>query len=79
VDKGGRPLIRSISDDDIARALDTAARIGDDFIQRELGGGQVDPSQFTHGTSAQREKWFRTGLQTGQPNSCNTFDTSNLG
>jgi predicted metalloprotease len=79
VDKGGRPLISSISDDDIARALDTAARIGDDFIQRELGGGQVDPGQFTHGTSEQREKWFRTGLDTGNPAACNTFDTNNLG
>lgn len=78
-DKGGKPLIRSISDDDITRALDTAARIGDDYIQRELGGGQVDESQFTHGTSEQREKWFRTGLDTGDPNSCNTFDTGELG
>jgi predicted metalloprotease len=77
--KGGKPLIRNVTDDDIARALDTAAKIGDDYIQKELGGGQVDPSQFTHGTSAQREKWFRTGLQSGNPNSCNTFDTSNLG
>ncbi|HEV2777915.1 MAG TPA: neutral zinc metallopeptidase [Actinophytocola sp.] len=79
VNKSGRPLIKSISQDDITRALDTASRIGDDYIQRELGGGQVDPSQFTHGTSEQREKWFRTGLDSGEPNSCNTFDTSNLG
>jgi predicted metalloprotease len=79
VSKGGKPLIRNITDDDISRALDTASKIGDDYIQKELGGGRVDPSQFTHGTSAQREKWFRTGLTTGQPNSCNTFDTRDLG
>ena len=42
-------------------ALDTAARIGDDFIQTQLGGGQVDESQFSHGSSEQREKWWRTG------------------
>ncbi|MFL6142036.1 MAG: neutral zinc metallopeptidase [Labedaea sp.] len=77
--KGGKPLIRNVTDDDIARALDTAAKIGDDYIQRELGGGRVDPSQFTHGTSAQREKWFRTGLGKGRPADCNTFDANNLG
>lgn len=76
---GGRPLIKSISDDDIRRALDAAARIGDDFIQRELGGGRVDSSQFTHGTSKQREKWFTTGIRSGNPAECDTFRASNLG
>ncbi|HEU5473283.1 MAG TPA: neutral zinc metallopeptidase [Actinophytocola sp.] len=79
VDKGGKPLIRTITENDIARALDTAGKIGDDYIQRELGGGRVDESQFTHGSSAQRERWFRIGIQSGDPNSCNTFDTNNLG
>jgi predicted metalloprotease len=77
--KGGKPLIRNITEDDIARALDTASKIGDDYIQKELGGGRVDESQFTHGTSAQREKWFRTGLTSGEPNSCGTFDARDLG
>ncbi|OLR91414.1 KPN_02809 family neutral zinc metallopeptidase [Actinokineospora bangkokensis] len=76
---GGKPLIKSISQDDISRALDVAARIGDDYIQKNLGGGQVDESQFSHGSSAQREKWFSTGLETGNPTSCNTFETNNLG
>jgi uncharacterized protein len=75
----GQPLIKSISDDDIRRALDAAGRIGDDYIQRELGSGRVDPSQFSHGTSAQREKWFTTGIETGDPARCNTFNTNNLG
>jgi predicted metalloprotease len=74
VSKGGKPLIRTITQDDIARALDTAAKIGDDYIQSEVGGGRVDPGQFTHGTSQQRERWFRIGLDSGNPNSCNTFD-----
>jgi predicted metalloprotease len=77
-DKGGKPLIRNITDDDIRRALDTASKIGDDYIQENLGGGRVDESQFTHGSSAQREKWFRTGLETGEPNRCNTFDVRSL-
>jgi predicted metalloprotease len=75
----GKPLIVDITQDDIASALDTASRIGDDYIQTKLGGGQVDSSQFTHGTSAQRKKWFTTGFQTGDPARCDTFGTSNLG
>nr|WP_042184367.1 neutral zinc metallopeptidase [Kibdelosporangium sp. MJ126-NF4]CEL16252.1 YpfJ protein, zinc metalloprotease superfamily [Kibdelosporangium sp. MJ126-NF4]CTQ94176.1 YpfJ protein, zinc metalloprotease superfamily [Kibdelosporangium sp. MJ126-NF4] len=76
---GGPPLIKAITDDDIRRALDAASRIGDDFIQRELGGGKVDQSQFTHGTSKQREKWFTTGIRSGNPTECDTFRTNNLG
>ncbi len=69
----GRPLITQVSEADIRAALDTAARIGDDFIQSQLGGRRVDESQFTHGSSAQREKWFLTGYQTGDPARCDTF------
>jgi predicted metalloprotease len=75
----GKPLITEVTPDDISRALDTASRIGDDFIQRNLGGGQVDPNSFTHGTSAQRQKWFTAGHSSGDPNSCDTFGTNNLG
>jgi uncharacterized protein len=77
--KGGKPLIRSVTDADINSALDTASKIGDDYIQKNLGNGQVNPSQFTHGTAAQREKWFKTGYSSGAPTACNTFDTNNLG
>ncbi|MGH3694184.1 MAG: KPN_02809 family neutral zinc metallopeptidase [Pseudonocardiaceae bacterium] len=75
----GRPLITEVTDDDVGAALDTAARIGDDYIQSELGGGRVNESQFTHGTSEQRQKWYRTGYQSGNPRSCGTFDTDDLG
>ncbi|SFB01504.1 hypothetical protein SAMN05216266_103290 [Amycolatopsis marina] len=77
--ENGQPLITEITPEDIANALDTAARIGDDFIQRELGGGTVDESSFTHGTSAQREKWFTTGYTTGDPARCDTFGARDLG
>ncbi|MGW1680310.1 KPN_02809 family neutral zinc metallopeptidase [Saccharopolyspora sp. NPDC002376] len=73
--KSGQPLIEEITKDDVNRALDAAEHIGDDFIQAELGGGRVDESKFSHGSSAQREKWFTTGLHTGNPNACNTFDS----
>ena len=75
----GRPLITDVTQDDIDAALDTAERIGDDYIQSNLGGGRVDQSQFTHGSSAQREKWFTTGFRTGDPARCDTFRTNNLG
>ena len=75
----GSPLIAEITQDDIDRALDTAGRIGDDFIQKQLGGGTVDTGSFTHGTSAQRKKWFTTGYSTGDPNRCDTFGTAALG
>lgn len=77
--ENGEPLITEITQDDIARALDTASRIGDDYIQRELGGGRVDESKFSHGSSNQRERWFSTGFATGDPNRCDTFETRDLG
>jgi predicted metalloprotease len=78
-DDSGRPLIEDISADDIDRALDAAGRIGDDFIQRELGGGTVDQDAFSHGTSAQRRQWFLTGYESGDPARCDTFATDDLG
>ena len=78
-DDTGAPLIAEINSDDISRALDAASRIGDDFIQRNLGSGRVDQDAFTHGSSEQRQKWFTTGYQTGDPNQCDTFGTDDLG
>ena len=78
-DESGAPLIAEINSDDIDRALDAAGRIGDDFIQRELGGGQVDQDAFTHGSSEQRRLWFTRGYETGDPSQCDTFATDDLG
>jgi predicted metalloprotease len=78
-DESGAPLIEEINSDDIARALDAAARIGDDFIQENLGSGRIDQDAFTHGSSEQRQKWFTTGYETGDPNQCDTFATDDLG
>ena len=75
----GQPLIVELTQEDIDSALDAAGRIGDDYIQSELGGGQVNPEAYTHGTSAQRQQWFGTGYETGDPARCNTFDTNDLG
>ena len=62
---------------DIEEALNAAAAIGDDTLQRR-GQGRVVPDAFTHGTSEQRARWFRVGYETGDPASCDTFATSRL-
>lgn len=62
---------------DIEEALNTAARIGDDALQR-AAQGVVVPDSFTHGTSAQRQRWFARGFETGDPQSCDTFGASEL-
>jgi hypothetical protein len=65
-------LIEDVTNDDIKRALDAAAAVGDDRIQ-ESAGGSVDPHSFTHGTARQRQKWFSTGFRQQTPEACNTF------
>lgn len=58
---------------DVAGALKAAAAVGDDHLQR-MSGRAVSPESWTHGSSAQREHWFRAGLDSGQVNACATFD-----
>ena len=58
--------------DDLDEALAAASAIGDDRLQREAGG-RVVPDSFTHGSSAQRVKWFRTGFESGRLEDCDTF------
>src|SRR3712207_9031558 len=62
-DESGQPLIAEITQDDVDRALDAAARIGDDFIQQNLGGGTVDQDAFTPGSSEQRQRRFTAGYE----------------
>jgi predicted metalloprotease len=57
---------------DLEEALQAATAIGDDRLQREAGANVV-PDSFTHGTSAQRVKWFRTGFESGRFEDCDTF------
>jgi uncharacterized protein len=62
---------------DVEEAMNAAAKIGDDALQRSAGGAVV-PDSFTHGTSAQRQRWFDTGLQGGSVKGCDTFSARSL-
>jgi predicted metalloprotease len=62
---------------DVESAMNAAAKIGDDALQRG-GGGAIVPESFTHGSSAQRQRWFATGLKTGSVKACDTFSARDL-
>jgi len=62
---------------DLEEALNAASAIGDDRLQQQ-SQGRVVPDAFTHGTSAQRVRWFRTGFDSGEPGRCDTFKAPRL-
>ena len=62
---------------DVEEALNAAAQIGDDKLQRQSSGA-IRPESFTHGSSAQRVSWFKRGLSGGRMADCNTFDARQL-
>ncbi len=66
-----------IDQSDVEEAMRTAAAIGDDMLQK-ASRGQVVPDSFTHGSSAQRQRWFNTGLKSGSMQSCDTFRAQQL-
>ena len=65
-----------LEEGDIEEALNAASSIGDDRLQSQARG-YVVPEAFTHGSSAQRVRWFKRGIQTGDPAQCNTFAAAN--
>ncbi|MBS0221528.1 MAG: neutral zinc metallopeptidase [Proteobacteria bacterium] len=72
-ERGGK----MIDEKDVDQALAAATAIGDDRLQRQAQG-KVVPDSFTHGSSAQRVRWFKTGLDSGDINRCDTFRAQQL-
>lgn len=68
---------KSIEPGDVEAALQTASAIGDDRLQKQ-SRGTVVPDAFTHGSSAQRQRWFTIGLKEGKVSACNTFNAAQL-
>ncbi|WP_184824856.1 KPN_02809 family neutral zinc metallopeptidase [Jiangella mangrovi] len=76
-DGSGQPLITELTQQDISDALSAANTVGDDYIQERFQG-TVTPESWTHGSSEQRQRWFTTGLKTGDIAACDTFAASSL-
>ena len=70
-------LHKRLQPGDIESGLNAASQIGDDMIQRQTQG-RVVPESFTHGSSAQRVKWFKTGFDSGNMQVCDTFRANPL-
>ncbi len=71
----GQPYLEPLKAQDLQDALSAASAVGDDRIQK-ASTGRVSPESWTHGSSAQRQKWFSQGYQTGDINQCDTFSVA---
>ena len=69
--------MKQLDSGDIAEGLNAATAIGDDRLQKETQG-RVVPESFTHGSSEQRVRWFKRGLDTGNPKDCDTFASGSV-
>ena len=76
-DATGQPIFLEVTQNDVAQAVEAAGAVGDDAIQKKMGGS-VNESQFTHGSSAQRVRWFKRGYESGDLRSCDTFSANQL-
>jgi predicted metalloprotease len=70
-------MMNELDAGDLQEALNAATAIGDDRLQQQTQG-RVVPESFTHGTSAQRTRWFKRGFDTGRPQDCDTFSAASL-
>ena len=70
-------MMNQLESGDVAEALNAATAIGDDRLQKQTQG-RVVPESFTHGSSEQRLRWFKRGLDSGRPSDCDTFSVASL-
>ncbi|UVY85254.1 neutral zinc metallopeptidase [Brachybacterium sp. NBEC-018] len=77
-DDNGVTMLQPLTDQDIQSALSAASAVGDDHIQGDVSGGQVQPETWTHGSSEQRQNWFMTGYQEGTVEACDTFGAESV-
>lgn len=77
-DANGTTYLKPLTESDIKSALSAASAVGDDRIQQKTQG-RVNPESWTHGSAAERQKWFLTGYQKGDLNACDTFAATSLG
>jgi uncharacterized protein len=70
-------LMNQLDASDVPEALAAASAIGDDRMQKQTQG-RVAPDSFTHGSSEQRVRWFRRGLESGRPRDCDSFSAASL-
>jgi len=70
-------MMNELDPGDLEEALNAATAIGDDRLQQQTQG-RVVPESFTHGTSAQRTRWFKRGFDSGRPQDCDTFSAASL-
>ena len=69
----GQAIFKSLTAADVQEGIDTAGKIGDDVLQQR-SGNSINPAEFTHGTAADRQKWFSAGYKSGDPSAaCDTF------
>ena len=76
-DASGEALISDLTDEDVQQAVAAAKAVGDDRIQQQTTG-RVNPEGWTHGSAAQRVRWFTTGYEQGSLEACDTFSASSL-